>query len=494
MTEGQLTQRRAAFAPAAGSRQRLWELARAHLALIVLLAVAAALRVVALVAIYPGIWFSDTNSYIVMAATGVPSMVRVGGYALVVAPFLHAGSAGALIVVQHLLGLAIAIGLYALLLRRGVSKVVAVVAVVPAALDPYLINIEHMIMSETVFHAALVGSFATLFWSERLATREAAIAGLLLGYAGVVRSVALPFIALFAIYLLVRRVGARRLVAFAAGWALVVGGYAIVYAAHHGEFALTSWGSRFLYAKVAPYADCSEIPDLPAKERAICPDPEHRLTPNGYLWNEATPIRQVPVSEDDTIRSFGLRVIANDPARYVRVVAGDFLHYFEPGHRKGPGDYNVTTWQFPRNPRVYGYPGYRGPIRPGSAARERRIDPGRWVTRGFTGEPATSVTASRFLHYYARYFYTSGQIFAICVALVLVAALWRPWLNWRPRLDAGLLATCVVGSLALVSALSIFDYRYALIAVVFLPAAAALAVTGLRSTDEGGPAVEALAR
>jgi hypothetical protein len=492
VTEGQLTQRRPAFAPAAVSRERLLGLARDHVALVVLLTIAAGLRVVALVAIYPGIWFSDTNSYIVMAETGVPSMVRVGGYALVVAPFLQVGSAGALIVAQHLLGLAIAVLLYALLLRRGVSKTLSIVAVLPAALDPYLIDIEHMIMSETVFHAALVGAFAALFWSERLATREAALAGLLLGYASVVRSVAVPFVVLFGIYLLVRKVGVRRIVAFGAAWALVVGAYATVYKVHHGDFALTSWSSRFLYAKVAPYTDCSEIPDLPADERAICPDPEHRLTPNGYLWNEGTPIRQVPVSEDETIRSFGLRVIANDPARYVRVVAGDFLHYFEPGHRKGPGDYNVTTWQFPRDPRVYGYPGYRGPIRPGSAVRERRIDPGKWVTPEFTGEPRTSVVASRFLHYYSRYLYTSGQIFTICVALVLIAAVWRPRQNWRPRLDAALVAGCVVCSLALVSALSIFDYRYALIAIVLLPPAAALAVTGLRGGRDADS--EAVAR
>ena len=494
MTEGQLTQRRPAFASAAVSRARLWRLARDHAALAVVLAVAASLRGLALVAIYPGIWFSDTNSYIAMAATGVPSMVRVGGYALVVAPFLEIGSAGALIVVQHLLGLALAVGLYALLLRRGVSKTLALVAVLPAALDPYLINIEHMIMSETVFHAGLAGAFAAALWSERLATREAALAGLLLGYASVVRSVAVPFVVLFAIYLLVRRVGVRRLVAFAAGWALVVGAYAGVYKVHHGELALTSWGSRFLYAKVAPYTDCSEIPDLPASERAICPDPEHRLTPNGYLWNEGTPIKQVPVSEDATIRSFGLRVIANDPVRYVRVVAGDFLHYFEPGHRKGPGDYNVTTWQFPRDPRVYDYPGYRGPIRPGSAARERRIDPGKWVTPEFTGEPRMSVAASRFLHYYARYFYTSGQIFAISVALVLIGALWPPRRNWRTRLDAALLASCVIASLVLVSALSIFDYRYALIAIVFLPPAAALALTGLRAAGEREADAYAVAR
>jgi hypothetical protein len=91
------------------------------------------LRLAALVAIYPGIWFSDSNGYVSAAATGTLLRLRVSGYSLVVAPFWHGGSAGALITVQHLLGLGIVVGLYALLVHRGVPRWLALLAAVPAA-------------------------------------------------------------------------------------------------------------------------------------------------------------------------------------------------------------------------------------------------------------------------------------------------------------------------------------------------------------------------
>src|SRR5215831_15409908 len=80
---------------------------RRHGGLVVLLAAGAALRLLAEIAIYPGIWFSDTNNYVREAATGSLSVERVAGYSLVVAPFWRLGSAGALIVFQHVLGLTI---------------------------------------------------------------------------------------------------------------------------------------------------------------------------------------------------------------------------------------------------------------------------------------------------------------------------------------------------------------------------------------------------
>ena len=69
-----------------------------HGGLVALLAAGAALRVLAEVAIYPGIWFSDTNTYVRVAATGTLSVQRVVGYSLVVAPFWRLGSAAAVVV------------------------------------------------------------------------------------------------------------------------------------------------------------------------------------------------------------------------------------------------------------------------------------------------------------------------------------------------------------------------------------------------------------
>ena len=474
-----MTEPRLRVGAALASRLRDWTtLLRGHLALVALVAVAAALRAVALVAVYPGIWFSDTNGYLTAATTGTLSVVRVSGYALFVAPFVHLKSAAALIVVQHLLGLAIVVLLYALLVHRGVPRFLALLAVIPAALDAYVIAIEHMILSETIFHLAVVGAIAALLWSDRPGVVTAAVAGLLLGYAGVVRSVAVPLVAVFVVYLLVRRVGLYRLAAFCAGCALVFGGYMTLYKIQHGQFAFTGWGGRFLYAKVAPFADCKRLHDLPADERSLCPDPRHPRGTVGYLWGRKSPLRGLPLSADSRLGDFGKRVVKAQPLSYARVVASDFFHYFEPGHRARAGDSLVTTWQFPTDPGHWSYPGYRGPIRPMAPGPRRAIEPGPYVD-GIVGRPSLNATASRFLHYYQLFFYTSGQVLAACVLVVIGGLAWRPRRGWRLRLDAALLAATALGALLATSALAIFSVRYSLIAAILLPGAAALAGTAL---------------
>jgi hypothetical protein len=488
MTDAQLTEAPISMAPHLQTRARaLGALLRRHLALVVLVGAATMLRALALVAVYPGIWFSDANEYLEVATTGRLSVVRVQGYALFVAPFLHLGSAAALIIVQHLLGLAIVVVLYALLLRRSVPKLIAILAVVPAALDGYLIALEHMIMSETVFHAAVVGAVALLLWRERLGLLQAGVGGLLLGYAGIVRSVAVPFVAVFLAYLLVRRVGLYRVLVFSLGWALVIGGYLTMFKIQHGEFAFTRWEGRFLYAKVAPFAKCEELGALPSDERAFCPDPNRKYSSNGYLWGKGSPIHGVPLSEDARIRDFAMRVIRHEPLTYVKVVTRDTLHYFEPAHRTGKNDYGDSAWQFPSDPRYWKYPGYRGPIREGTANRLHTIDPSQYVN-GMVDQPHTNVPASRFLHHYQRFFYTSGQLLAACLVLVLLALFRRAPGSFRLRLDATLLPASALTALIVASALSIFDFRYGLVAVILLPVAGALAGAALLGRADPAPA------
>jgi hypothetical protein len=457
---------------------------RRHGPLLGLLAAALALRAVAVVAISPGIWFSDSNAYVEAAATGVLDQTRVDGYALLVAPFWHAGSAAALIVVQHLLGVGVAVLVYALLVRRGVPRPLALLAVVPLALDAYLIVIEHTIMAETAYHAALAAGLALLLWPERPGAAGTFAAGLLLGYAAVTRSVAVPLVAVVVAYLLLRRVGWRVPAAFAAGWVLVAAGYAGLFAVQHGAFAFTRSDGRFLYAKAARFADCGRLPGLPADERALCPDPRRRMTSNWYLWGKGSPIRHLPPSADGRIRDFALRVIREAPLTYAGEVGGGVLHYFEPGHRIGANDYPVQVWQFPADPRRRGYPGYRGPIRPQDPVGDRAhptISPGPYVGAMVTA-PRVDVAASRLLHGYQRFAYTPGPVLAACVLLVLAAVATRRG-ERRLRLDAAFLATLAVGALAVSQALSVFSYRYGLVAPVLLPPAAALALTALRGAS-----------
>lgn len=456
-----------------------------HWPLLVLLALAVAIRVLAVVAIYPGIWFSDGNSYVDTAATGQLSADRVTGYALVVAVFYRLGSAGALIVAQHVLGLVTVLTLYALSVRRGVPRALAVLGVVPVALDGYLVVVEHTIMSETVFHATLAGGLAVLLWRERPGAASALAAGLLFGYAAVVRSVGMPFALVVPVYLLVRRVGWRPVAAFGIGWLVLPLAYTTLNAVQHGSFGFTESSGRFLYARTAPFADCARLGAMPADERALCPNPARPMTTNWYLWGPRSPIRRLPRSADPRLRRFARRVILHQPRDYAKVVLGGVLHYFRPGHPIGANDYPVSVWQFPSDPRHWGYPGYRGPIRPGDPVRQRRhpqTEPSVHVARMAAGAPRLDVRASAFLHGYQRVVYGYGPMLAVCL-LVVIASLVARRGAARLRLDAALIAALALVAVVESQALSVFSYRYGLIMSVLLPVAAAMAATALLGAD-----------
>jgi hypothetical protein len=355
-----------------------------------------------------------------------------------------------------------------------------VLGVVPAALDAYLVVVEHAVMSETIYHSALVGAIVLLLWSDRPRIAATAAAGLLLGYAGVVRSVGVPLVAVFLVYLIVRRVGWRPLAAFCAGWLVIALGYGLVFHAQHGKLAFTESGGRFLYGKVAPFADCSRLHGLPADERFLCPDPKRRLTTNQYLWGKQSPIRGLPDRYDRPIRDFALRVLRDKPLTYAGVVLGGFAHYFEPGHRIGENDYPVCAWQWPEDPRTWTYPCYRGPIRAGDPVRRAHhhiTEPNQYVGR-FAGTPRLDPPVSRLLRGYQRFAYTWGPLLAACVLLVVVALALRRGPR-RLRLDAALLAAVALAALLVSQALSLFSYRYGMVAAVLLPPAAAMAGASL---------------
>jgi hypothetical protein len=458
--------------PLAERTRRWWR----HWPLALVLAAALALRVLAFVAIYPGIWFTDSNGYVQVGATGTLLLDRVSGYGVLVAPFWRLGSAAALIGFQHLLGLALVVVMYALLVHRGMPRWLAALAVAPVALDAYVLAVEHAIMSDTLFDFTLVAAIALLLWRERPSLWTIAVAGLLLGFAGLVRSVGAPFVAVFIVYLVVRRLGWRPLVAFAVPWVLITVAYATLFDIQTGRFGLNTSTGRYMYGQVAHFADCSRLPDLPADERLLCPTRAQRLSGHTLMWGAHSPVVRVPAGDDSRVRDFALRVIRRWPLTYLQLVAHSFVHYFEPGHPMHRTDYKPTPWQFPTDPATPAFPGYRGPIRPHRVG-DHWYYPSRYVSR-MVAHPRTNARASRLLRHYQRYVYTQGPLLAVCVVLAVVA-LFRRGRDWRLRIDAALLAAATLAALFVAAALSVFSYRYVLPAVVLLPPAGALGLAAL---------------
>src|SRR5208282_2749203 len=176
---------------------------------------------------------------------------------------------------QHLMGLGVAVMMYLLLLRRsGVSPRWATAATLPVLLDGFEIEDEHMVMAEALFTFLVMLAMLLILWRSRTSWSTALIAGLLVGYAVIVRTEGLPILVLFPAFLLWRGRRSWRgwLVAavMAIGCAAPVVAYATWFDHVQGGFTLSRADGFFLWGRVSSFAECSVIKP-PADELQIFP-------------------------------------------------------------------------------------------------------------------------------------------------------------------------------------------------------------------------------
>ena len=97
-------------------------------------------------------WFNDSFSYVSSAVTLTPETSRPSGYPVylwLLSPF-H--SYFLVTASQHLMGLLVAVMIYALARRRFAAPAwVAVLATLPVLYDGFEIELEHLIMTDTLF-------------------------------------------------------------------------------------------------------------------------------------------------------------------------------------------------------------------------------------------------------------------------------------------------------------------------------------------------------
>ena len=251
---------------------------RRHWVLGLLLAAGLVLRTATQVGYEPALLFIDSKKYIF--GTDVVSNIwgsfdPLGYTLLLLRPVLMVADLAFVALLQHVLGVAMAIALYALMLRRGVTRWLAALAVAPVLLDAYQLNAEQTIMPDVLFEALLVTGIVLLLWQPRPGLALIVVGGLALGASAPVRQVGEALIVPALIYVLAATRGWRTRLRHGAVlifcFALPVVGY-MGYSAvtlHYG-FEMSNMGDAYLYGRTAHAADCAAL-KIPADERPLCP-------------------------------------------------------------------------------------------------------------------------------------------------------------------------------------------------------------------------------
>jgi hypothetical protein len=447
------------------------------------------LRVLVQLAYRPALFYQDTTRYLYQAHGNDPV-----GYRLPLRAILLAGNLDTVAIFQHLLGLAMAVALYCLLLRRGVARWLAALAIAPVLLDAYQLQLEQMIMPDVVFEALIVAGLVVLLWRPSLTWRTALAAGLVLGAAVPVRQVGEILLLPALCYALLFTVGWRaklgRAGLLCAAFAVPFLAYSTASYVARGSFSLSHTGVTTTYGRMAYAADCATLKLTPA-QRPLCPTPaQRRLGPDGLLHDKRSPLkpvyRRLPHAQASAlVESFNTRVFRQQPVRVLRAIGGDVLKLFAVTRVTAPGDDPISRWQF----RLH-YP-YMWP----HASRYVL----RVATREFGGgRPRVWLPVARFLRgYQLGGGYTPGPLLLACslggLAGAVIALRRRLSQRCRELSRACLVFFVTAAGVLVVSDAFVYSWRYQLPALVTLPAAGALALACLpwRRLRSAEPAVVA---
>ncbi|MFI7637006.1 hypothetical protein [Nonomuraea sp. NPDC049400] len=434
----------------------------AHRALVIAMLPAVGLRLLAVLGFPPSILFYG-DSFAFLREDVSPGTTRPSGYSLLLALLRPAHSLTLVTVLQHLLMLGLAVAVYALLRRRGLPGWGAALLVTPLLYDEFLILLEHMIMADAIFIVLVTA--AILLIVRRVTPATAAVGGVLLGLAGITRTVGLPLLILTAAYLLIRRYGWRPLVALLVAGAIPLGAYATWMKAEKGKFALTEADGNFLWSRTMSFADCAVIKP-PERLAVLCPDMpvEQRPYPPHWLWESFSPLLKVPGTgnRNQLAGEFARQAILAQPGEYLAAVATDLaqLLRWERTAVDEKTPYKLPTAERPLGESVRG------------------------VAESYEAGPAATQVVEPFagwLRAYQRFGYVPFPLLMLALAGALTAALVRR--RWDALLPG-------VAALALVVSppfLAAYDVRYVIPAIPLICLAVGLTV-GTRSPSPREPA------
>ena len=412
------------------------------------------------------------------------------------------------------MGVVMGVLIYALLRHRGLPWWGAALPALPVLFDSYQLHLEHMITADVLFIFLVTVAIVMLCWSDRPSVVVMAVAGLLIGYATVVRSAGQPLLVVALVAMLVRRVGWRRLAMLLVAGVVPIVAYMAWFHGTYGKYTLTESRGPFLYSRVSTFAECSKIKP-PADLLFLCDPnpPQDRPPASQYVWSDNdlpingkvtyTPLyndkqigndigaRFTPVINTET-QQFAERAIEAQPAAYVRVVLKDILHTFGWNRQPDPGGYyenangNGPTFQFVSGPDMIAQiPWYATPIHLpgtpptafcGASCNDTEAHQMQTAERDFAGQGLGQTRAvqpwERLIQIYQRYFYLRGTLFGLIVLIGAAGVLGR-WRRWG---GVGLLPWTVGALLIVLPPMTAgFSYRYILAAIPAACLAAGLA-------------------
>jgi hypothetical protein len=464
-------------------------LLRRHWVMAVLLAAGLALRILALVAYHPALIYVDTLKYLYGDYPGSDPI----GYTAMLRLLVLGGGLGAVAFVQHLLGLAIAIAIYVVLQRRGAAPWLAALAVAPVLLDAYQLQIEQMIMPETLFEAMIVAGLAVLLWRPTVTAPFAVSAGLLLGASAAVKQLGLILFVPAVVYLLVSGRNWRRSLATSgaliAAFMVPVLGYCTFSYAKTGHFRLAH--RQTFAGRMAAAADCGTL-KLPAAVRPLCPTPAEQARGPDWLEHSGhSPLYRTPVKPGTRgllISQLNSAVAHQQPLRVAAAILRDSVRLFAPVRAASPSVTPISRWQFQTS-----YPTFppwvnvnkAGDIVVGLQHRVGGAFYFETLRPDYGGKAQVDRPIATFLRSYQLHGgYTPGPLLALCVLAGLggsaVAVVRR-----RRGADEGsattaiLLFTVTAAALLVPPDLYEFTWRYQLPALITLPPAGALAASAL---------------
>jgi hypothetical protein len=486
---------------------------RQHWLVTLLGAAGIALRVIAQISYHPALLYVDSVKYLYNAW---PAADPLGYNAPLRGILAVGGTLGTVEAVQHLLGLGMAAGIYAVMLRRGAPRWMGAIAIAPVLLDGYQIQMESTIMPDVWFEALIVAGLVVLLWKPQLTTRILIAGGVILGTSATVRQVgeilALPAVlfVLFAVPGWRQRLAKTGVILVA--FAVPIVAYCSVSYQETGHFWLSRNGEEATYGRVADAVDCATL-TLPSYERALCPTPREQALGADWLdHNVASPLRTfVPpagMTREGVVANFSHHALRQQPMRILKAFGQDVIKLFAVSRVTSPGDTPISRWQFQST-----YPRYLPTINIDSQRQivlglrlsaangpllYKKLDP------SWGGQAQVWTPGAKFLRsYQLGGGYTPGPFFLFCALVGLAGSLTLVRRRASPARRQLTLACLLFFSSAvavlLMSDLFEYSWRYELPAIVTLPPAGMLGLAVLirygkrrrAQRLDAGPAAEA---